>query len=77
MDDFGLLFKPGQYFVNLIVGVATGRIGIDFFSAIPTGFPFLVQVGVLRGTGSLKLPVFKENDPHRHQNEKDSQKSQC
>lgn len=58
LDGCGLLLKPGQDLVNLIVGVAAGSVGIYFFSAIPAGATILVQVGVLGGTGALKLPVF-------------------
>ncbi len=74
-EGCGLLLKPGHDLVNLIVGVTTGSISIYFFSAIPTGATVLIQVGILGGTGALKLPIFKEDDPYGHQNEKDSQES--
>ncbi len=69
------LFEFGHYFVHFIVWIATGTAGVHCFTTVTTGASLLIQKWVLGGTGAFKFSVFQKDQPYRHQNEKQRQKS--
>jgi hypothetical protein len=69
MGQDQILFEFGHDLVYLVVRVATSTGSVYRFSAIATGSSIFVEVWILGGTSAFEFAIFKENKPHRHQNE--------